>query len=386
MPDYVKRATFHEGQVLKPGDLNLAVSYDRNGFARHQRYQHLWGIVTGLELEGDDRTTDQGDSFVEVTVDAGVAVDGTGRTVVVTEPIPLSEVLFDELNVASGAEEDAWFPVFLLGRDVEVRGAAGITSGCETGEPTQIAEAYEITFGRKGDELDLDEQQTVDVTDGPGGGTAAEAWRILLGFVQWDSSINHFTNVEHEAEGVGRRYAGVRAGEVIGAGDELVLRSAERGDGGKPIVVLDGGDKPRMQFGPQNSSGKVSAVMTVDTDGNLTVTGKIVGALAGGIQVESGMATDGMLLPLPPGITQDQVDDGEVVIQTHVTPRFQIPAGTLAAQKWFPHIYECRADGRRVHCRARFIGADGAGVPVDLPWVCDYVMMAFPASEEQGGS
>jgi hypothetical protein len=118
--------------------------------------------------------------------------------------------------------------------------------------------------------------------------------------------------------------------------------------------------------------------MKVDADGNLTVSGKIVGALAGGVQVESGVATDGMLLPLPPGITQKQIDDGAVVVQTHVTPRFQSPPGLAASEKWFPHVYECVADDRRVRCRVRWIQTQGGSGTLDLAGVCDYVLMAFP--------
>jgi hypothetical protein len=144
-------------------------------------------------------------------------------------------------------------------------------------------------------------------------------------------------------------------------------------------VQLTTGTKNVLEFGPQTAGGTVTPVMTLDTDGNLTVKGKIVGALAGGVQVQSGLASDGMLLPLPPGITQKQIDDGKVVIQAQVTPRLQIPAGFPAAEKWFPHFYECRLDGQRVRCRVRWISTAAAPpAPQDLPGMCDYVLMAFP--------
>ena len=65
------------------------------------------------------------------------------------------------------------------------------------------------SFGRPGDELDLDKQQAPDVPEGPGNGE----WTMLLGFVQWDASIKHFTD--------GERYVG---------GDRAPLR---RGSGGR---------------------------------------------------------------------------------------------------------------------------------------------------------
>ena len=109
-----------------------------------------------------------------------------------------------------------------------------------------------------------------------------------------------------------------------------------------------------------------------------------MGALAGGVQVESGVATDGMLLPLPPGITGEQITAGAVVIQAHVTPRIQPPAGLAPAEKWFPHFYECLVTDRRVRCRVRWISSTNTANFEDLPGVCDYVLMAFP--RKTGGS
>ena len=380
MADYVKRAAFFEGQIVAAADLNLASAYDRDALARHLRLQHTWGIVTGLELTGADRTTSAASGskpYQEVTVGPGAAVDGTGRMIVVTEDTRVPDEQFAEMGVAI-SDPDAWYPVFLQGRDVEVAETSGSLGACVTSGSNRVSEVFEVTFGRI-TELDaLDTQQTVDISDGPGG-SAGSPWKVLLGFVQWDATILHFTKVADTSEGVGRRYAGLRAGEVLGAGGGLVLRSGERGDTTAPAVRITSGDAPTLTFGAQNASGEVTPVMTVDTDGNLTVTGKIVGALAGGVQVESGLATDGMLLPLPPGITQEQVDDGEVVIQALVTPHIRVPASFDPADKQFPHFYECRLEGRRVRCRVRWIATDGAMPgPVDSPGVVDYVLMAFP--------
>ncbi len=384
MPDYVTRTTFYDGQILGASDLNLAGSSLRDALARHLRYQHSPGIVTGLELSGEDRTTSGAGgtetSYKEVTLEAGVAVDGTGRAIVVTETTRVPESLFIDLGVAI-SDPEAWYPVFLYGRDTEAREQAGPSGACQTAAANRVAEVFEVTFGRLSELDNLDAQQTVDVTDGAGSGSASP-WRVLLGFVQWDESIGKFTNVADQAEGIGRRYAGVHAGEVTGAGGVLFLRCGERTLKGAPAVKMSSGDLGQLQFGLQNSLGEITPVMTVDSDGNLKVTGKIVGALAGGVQVESGIASDGMLLPLPAGITQEGIDQGEVVIQAHVTPRFQVPARFDPAEKWFPHFYECRVDGRRVRCRVRWISTIAPPpAPIDLPGVCDYVLMAFSRNE-----
>jgi hypothetical protein len=390
MADYVKRATFFEGQIVGAADLNLAVDAERDAVARHLRLQHSWGIVSGLELDGADRTTTSGQPYKEVSVAPGLAVDGTGRAIVVTESTRAPEELFDDSNIAI-ADPEARYPVFLIGRDAETRETSGPAGDCQTTAANRVEEVFEIAFGRVGSELDLDTQPVPDVSDGPGGavGAGGTAWRILLGFVEWNATIRRFSDVVLEADGIGRRYAGVNASEVTGAGGGLVLRSTGRTTSGAPAMQLRAGEANTLEFGPQTATGIVTPVMTVDTSGNLTVTGKIVGALAGGVQVESGIASDGMLLPLPAGITQQQVDSGEVVVQSLVTPRLQTPAAFGPADLRFPHFYECRVDARRVRCRVRWISmAAVPPAPIDAPWVVDYVLMAFPGAPTtpQGGS
>lgn len=379
MTDYIKRAAFFEGQIVGAGDLNLAVSYDRDARARHLRQQHTWGIVTGLELVEASRTTSSATGskpYKEVTVAPGIAVDGTGRTIVATEELRVAEELFRDSNVAI-SDAEAWYPVFLQGRDVTGSESLGLPGPCAASGSNRVSEIFEVVFGRV-TEVDTLDQRIVPITDGPN--DSGTPWKLLLGFVQWDESIGKFTKKADSNEGAGRRYVGVRAGDVTGIGGQLTLRSGERGDTTAPGIQITGGDKPQLIFGAQKADGAIQEVMKVDVDGNLTVTGKIVGALAGGVQVESGLATDGMLLPLPKGITQEQVDDGDVVIQATVTPRIQRPAGLTPAAIQFPHFYECFVDGRRVHCRVRWIATSGPTTPFDLPGVCNYQVMAFPRS------
>jgi len=375
----VERARFFESQVISAADLNHAGAYDRDALARHQRSQHLWGIATGLELAGEKRTTPGGDPYVDIAVAPGLAIDGTGRAIVVWEEAQVSDALFDQFNIDTG-KAGVFYPVFLEGRDREVAAGGTAVGRCASGGTSRIAEGWEITFGRPGDELDLDLQQTVAVGDGTGAG----GWRILLGFVEWDSTLRRFKSVKDEADGVGRRYAGVRAGEVEGAGGRLVLRSGARSVDGAPALEITAADDGLLAFGPQDALGRVTPVLTVDTAGNLEVTGKIVGALAGGVQVESGVATDGMLLPLPAGIKQAAVDDGSVVLQVHVTPHFQevvLAPAPPANHRWLPTPIECRVEGRRVFARFRWRRTDNGTPDQELPGTCDYTLMAFPSKE-----
>lgn len=374
----VERPTFFEGQVLSAADLERAVGYGRDARGRHLRYQHSWGIVTGLELTGEERTTADGsDTYVAVTLSPGLAVDGHGREVVVADESELSEALFIQLNVLKAGDPTAYYPVFLTAADEEAEAPTALAGSCAEAAPTRVGEGFELAFGRSGDELDLDTQEEAAVEDGPGEG----GWRILLGYVQWKDAIGRFGAVTDSVEGIGRRYAGVWAGEVEGLGGSLLLRSAPGSEQGEAALALAAGDEGGLTFGPQDSAGRVTPVLTVDTDGNLTVTGKITGALAGGVQVESGTASDGMLLPLPPGITQEQVDAGSVAVQVQVTPRFQQPPSLPAppaGERWLGTPIECRAAGRRAFCRFHWRLTDDSDAR-DLPGLCDYLLLAFPA-------
>jgi hypothetical protein len=379
MPDYVQRPTFFEGQIVGGADLNLSLQYGRDGDARHLRLQHTWGIVSGLDLGGEERTIDSGGqkrAYKEVMLASGVFVDGTGRASVITEPMRVPEDEFRDAGVVVN-DPATFYPVFVTSGDTAERVASGPLGGCTATAPSRINETYAFAFGRISELENLDKQFDVDIADGPGGGSTTP-WRVLVGFVKWDDTIEKFTDVRDRADGFERRYAGVHAGEVVGAGGAVALRSGDRAVPDGRALRITSGDKGLLEFGTQDASGAIKAAMTVDSDGNLTVTGKIVGALAGGVQVESGVATDGMLLPLPAGITNEQIEAGTVVIQTIVTPNIRRPAGLPATEKWFPHFYECHVVNRRVCCRVRWIRSTATVTPRDFPGVCDYVLMAFP--------
>jgi hypothetical protein len=134
-----------------------------------------------------------------------------------------------------------------------------------------------------------------------------------------------------------------------------------------------------MRFGLQ-TNGLVVPVFTVNAQGDVIAKGKILGAIAGGVQIESGVITDGALVPLPAGITQKQIDDGEATIQVHLSPRYQQPPslpGPGAGQLWVMQPLECYADvDRRVVCRALWRWTDNSN-PMVLPGVCDYQVFGF---------
>src|SRR5262249_4440274 len=145
-------------------------------------------------------------------------------------------------------------------------------------------------------------------------------------------------------DGVGRQYAGVKADDVVARGGLLALRSADKGSNGTPVVEVDAA-AGELRFGAQNSAGRVVPVMTVTAKGDLNVTGKISGAIAKGVQIQTGTAFDGMLLPLPPGITPAQVTSGTVTVQVHVTPHYGVaamPPPAAPGTIWLLTPIECR--------------------------------------------
>lgn len=376
-PGAFRRPTFYEGQIISAADLNSVVMTAQVAIAQHERYLHLPGIAEGLQIEGTERTTSGGETYQEVIVKPGLAVDGNGRHLAIATAERLSEDLFDDLGVAIN-DPLAYYPVFLSGRDETPAVSGAPTSGCRGSAPTRIAEIAVIGFGRVEDAADPNNVVTADVTAGPGGDAGAAPWRVLLGFVQWNSALKRFSAVSQSHDGISPAYAGVRADEVVARGGKLALRTAPRTVSGNLAVEVEGGATGELRFGAQNSSGKIVPVFTVNAKGDLFAAGKISGAVPGGAQFQTGSTFDGMLLALPPGVTQAQVDSGAVTLQAHVTPHYGIPALTppAAPHRWLMTPIECRVVDRRVYCRVRWTRTDTNQVQ-EMPGVCDYTLTAF---------
>lgn len=378
MGDSISRPSFFEGQILAAADLQSGIDHATGQLARHERYLHSWGIASGLGLEKAPRSTAAPGSvpYVEVTVKAGIAIDGSGREIAVPADFGLSTNDFEQSNVAVGARKDDWFPVFIMGVDQAGAAASGGLIACAAVQSAAIVENFRIDFGRPGDDALLDSQTLPPITDGPGTG----GWRVLLGFVQWDGSIAKFHDASLTNLGIGPRYAGVQADEVAARGGHLVLRSAPRTQGGAAAVAINPSDiafAGEFQFGAQDAAGTVQPVFRVTAKGDVIASGKIQGAaLPGSIQVQSGTATDGVILPLPPGVTEDMVTPGKGTLHVQLVPRL---GGAQA--KTINASLECRLDGdRRVHCLVRQVDLSAAASS-DFPGLCDYLLLvAVPAS------
>jgi hypothetical protein len=368
------RPAFHEGQVLAASDLAATVGYGRDVAARHARYLHDWGIAEGLALVTEDRTDPATNArYVEVSVSPGLAVDGTGREIVVPSPAVLSEASFEEVNGSDQATLEP-YPVFLTATD-RAQSATGPVSCGTAAAPIRVEESYQILFGRRGDELLAEDQQPPPV--GMALADPPTRWLVLLGFVQW--TAGHFTRVFPSARGVEPRYAGVRADTVSARAGTLTMRTRPAVQEGQPALVLSGEDPPSLVFGLYQGSGTVNPLMTVAANGNLTVAGSFSGRIsAGSVLATSGTATDGMLLPLPAGVSKQEVADGRVALHVHVTPRIP-PTETATA---LHSAAEATVDGElRVRCRMRRYDPIAAPEEVtEHPGVVEFLVLATVAA------
>jgi hypothetical protein len=392
MGNEIIRPTFYEGMILGADNLNGTVDHARNERARHNRHLHSWGIAHGLTLTKEDQSAD-GENYVSITLQPGMAVDGTGREII----IPVAELLVPETFAASGvsqgAEPGAWFPVFVVGLDKEAIPSGSPIGACDTGEPSSIEEGFQIEFGRPGDVQQIDEQTVPQISKGPGSSNGQTPWRVLIGFVKWSEDVagGKFVDAKERPDSIPKwqlpRYTGVRADEVIARSDLLTLRSAERQMKNKPVIEIDGTEEGEFRFGLQNDRGVLQKppLLSVDAQGNLTVQGALKGEVtAGNVFVQSGIATDGLVIPLPFGITQKQVDDGQIDIHIHIS--IQIDSNLLdppdQTNEWIAISKTAEVDDieRKVTCSILWLQLNtAAGSALNYeegPGICKYIIIA----------
>lgn len=366
-----QRPTFWEGQILAGADLDAIVTAAADRDARHDRYLHDWGIAEGLDLTKVSRTDDNGDPYVEVTLQPGVAVDGTGREIVVAAPVRLSEPRFFEANGAS-PDPQGFYPVLLRGVDQLAPVAGQVVGACAgSAQSNRTVEGFEIRFGALGSAGALDDQEPPPVDAGGGD----PVWDVLLGFVQWREIAGggRFTDAVPAADGEQRRYAGVRADTVAARAGRLQLRTRPRAQAGEPAVVLEA-TPPALRFGLLKADGGLDERFKVDAAGNVKVQGTVAAQIQPGeVVVQSGVATDGVVLPLPAGVTAEAVRDGQVTVHTQLTPHIPVPKPSAAG------VYrplECGLDAdRRVQCRVLWFDLSSPGAGQEQAAAVDYLMI-----------
>ena len=188
--------------------------------------------------------------------------------------------------------------------------------------------------------------------------------------MQWDGKNNRFTAVS----GAGRRYAGVKADTVAARSGTLALRAQPSPAPGQPALLV-GGDPPALTFGLYKGGNTVDPRLTVNAQGDVTATGTIKGALAkGDMYVQSGTACDGIQIPLPPGITEDQVASGAVSLHLQLTPHTP-PQSATPGTWWVP--VQCEVDDhRKLHCQVLVSSGADIAHAQQQRGAADYLMVA----------
>jgi len=351
MAEQPRRPSFRDGQTLAAADLELIVDSARNRAARDSRARSTPGIALGCRLRQENLPMSYNGRTVvtrQITVAAGVVLDGNGRQLVLAadQPLPPEQFRDDvgtpDIDPTAGAPDTSYpYPVLLTADEHDGPVAAFLSQGCGSdGTPPPVVEDVRIRIGRRGEHTTLAAQRVL----GPGDDlTDASPWRVLLGFVRYHAGLRRWVEVLDELEGVRVHRIGARAGEVVSAEDRLLLRVGEPAVPGQPALVLETAGGGRMRFGWTTAEDGVDDVLSVTTGGAVTIRGTIdPGLVVGSVRMQSGIATDGMPLPLPPGVSPADVRDGKVVLHIQVTPRFP-PAGADAFV-----IARCDVDAQRV--------------------------------------
>jgi hypothetical protein len=375
----VTRPIFYEGQILASADLTATVDYARQQMARHECFAHIPGIVNGCGLTFDS-------SSGNVTVASGIVTNGTGREIVVPSPFAL-----DPTTVLATPQTGVWYPVFIVGVDQAAPPSSNLTGGCAATQSNRTQEYYQFQIGPAGAEL-ASAPPPPSVTSVPGNG----GWQVLLGFVLFNTSVTppRFANAASVNPGnqIGPQYVGVNAAQVESPSGTLLLSThPPTYTGANPVmgVQITEANGGQFIFGTVNPNGSVTPRMLIDSLGLLHSA-----VTPGSVQVQSGIACDGMILPLPLGIVASKVI-GSNALHTHVSLRMSglQPPAKLPTTPTAPHLqwvmlpHECWVDPTtlQVHCRVQWVDPSGLAAPQILSALCDYiVIVAVPAAG--GGS
>ena len=372
----VLRPQFSEGQVLAASDLNAQVDYTRQSLILHERTEHLWGVASGLTLTTTALKKGTLD-YVQVSLSPGRAVDRLGRAIVVTQPRTLD--LKDFKDQVGSRTNGALYPVFVQAISVERRGQTQ-PGKCAVAQTTRIEESFQIVFGAPGSEL--------PVLDAPAATVEADADQpglfdmVLVGWVEWGGQVEDFVGVATTANNRGIRYVGVVASEVVSPSGTLGLRT--RPDGSRfAVTISETATGCELRFGRQDGNGPVSPMFTVDQDGNVEYKGKLTPLPPAETKAESGVIFDGMCLPLPRDISEQQVKDGRLHVQ--LTPLAHAPRmltfdffGFQLTRLAMPTPIACTfdRDTRRVTCIVRWWSMANPRLFRDLPAACSYLVIA----------
>ncbi|MEU8243901.1 hypothetical protein AB0C07_37075 [Actinoplanes missouriensis] len=245
----MSRSVFEDGRILRTSDFVADQADHLNRHRLHNNGQHRWGIVAGLEIVN---------TRGELAVEAGRAVDGYGRDLVLAGPQALDLRQFEQREVD---EVDVWL-VYQQNR-LEVRGGVDRVSD---GARIELRDADGALDARRPKEVprtDLDAAAPV-TTDDP-----KRLWPVYLGRIIRNSGQEDGEPVLELGD---RPYAG-----LIGATVRSPLQK-------EPWIDLGAGTSGTLEvrFEEETADGVQTAVpLSVGKDGvvfdrQLTVSGNLV--------------------------------------------------------------------------------------------------------------
>ena len=240
------RVYYGERQIITRDDLADEQQFLIAARRRHNLAQHDWGIVNGLELEDD---------FGAVKLAAGLAIDGYGRELILSQTLRIPLKYLVQLNAD---HIGAWLTYALVDETVSRT----------TGEQRTREEAR-VRLETVSSADEIDPRRPTDVPSSQPGQTAEDAplddpnlqWPVFIGLVKRDSPISfHVVSTPDR-----RPYAGLR-GEMItspsGAARVQVGAEAQGDNRAFAVSTLDAG-------------GKIKERLSIDVDGNSIARGSV---------------------------------------------------------------------------------------------------------------
>lgn len=336
----LERPIFSEGEILRAQDLNTAIDQARLRAARHARHQHRWGIVQGLKLAGDKG---------ELTISPGVAIDFRGREIL----LPLQERISPQAFPFHGmAKEEDLFPVFLIAVDEELP-ADSFVGRCGGVTGPRKRDSYEILIQRyrEAQEWDAPDEDLL-VTDGPAPLPGQSRLpRVLLGFIKWDVENQRFSEeIVLDDANYPRRFAGPRgnAWESHEAQTLVMLGPTPKGaQDALTLQVLKAGKAQRLARFDRDGNLYIAGELRLEKTGQTTTPTEPGQTTGDGTRVVSGVASDGTRLPLPAGVTEEDLEHERYLLHIFVRP-VGLSSGNGAT------AIECQVDeDRRVRCLIR---------------------------------
>jgi hypothetical protein len=265
------RVHYFEGQFLRPQDFTDEQDYHLAHHRRHNIAHHEWGIVAGLDLIID---LQDGAAVVE----PGVAVDGFGRELVLTDRRPIDAKVFADKG---NDRLDVYLNYSRSGADAPLR------------DTPVCAERRQDAFDRWTElpllSFEVGGDPSVDRRDPPGVRESdrrfdasrtppdepQRRWPVFLGCVEYDraNAQQPFT-----VEPSGRPYAGLVGGSIVApSGRAHVQIGAERkGDQNRFAVFVPEADASDLPGQPRVAildDGTIRILGDTTLQGDLTVDG-----------------------------------------------------------------------------------------------------------------